>query len=374
MSWRVRLEIRDVSNLEVANAILELSTWTGSGNVAVESQRPVGATVELTVPDPVINVVVALRHPRYAPLVVNLVRGPNETRWRWTDPRVVVTTDGQLMTVRAVLSRVRPAPLTFVSEEALTSRAEQTKGPLDTAARNHKPPRKPPDLARMHTVPGVLRDRDNRYRNSGLPDEPAMHILAQDPLGDAGQTDWPVNAPGWGRFRTTSQSVTPVIEYGEISTQNSGPRFLVAVWLPHELAKVGRSRIDFLVWLEQIALRLPGEVNVQDQASYPGVVQLAGASLECEPVSSRQHPGLTTTTADSATIAHGDGRGLRGWLRPIRQRHPAHQSISGFRPAGQGPADPLDRHRAGHVGPGHRAAAVRPHGPRLGAGGRWLSP
>lgn len=82
-----------------------------------------------------------------------------------------------------------------------------------------------------------------------------MHILAPDPLGDAGTSDWPVNAPGWERFRTTVGSATPgtsgrihVIEYGDVGAQGTGSRFLVAVWLPHELARVGRSTIDLLVW------------------------------------------------------------------------------------------------------------------------------
>ena len=250
MSWQLRLTVGDAGDGPVPGALLRMTTRAGTGNFDVRPTTVIGADVDLLVPDTTENVVVSLAHPRFAPLVVMLVHGPGETGWRWTEAALRVTTQGGRVTVGAVLSRMRLAPLTTAGEVDLVRRAEQVKARVDAAAR-----RLPvPFGVRTDGLPGMLRDREF-YRNSGAPDGRAFHILAAEPLGDARRADWPVTAPSWNRFATTVRAVSPgrsgriyLLEYGEVGPGKAGPRFLVTVWLPHQFARVGCPSIDFLVW------------------------------------------------------------------------------------------------------------------------------
>ena len=289
MSIQFRLEVRDVSDGPISEALLELSTWVGSGSVTVHAPQVIGATFDFQVADTVINVVVSLRHGRFSRLVINLVRNSGENIWRWTDPRIHATSQGQQVVVRAIMSRIRSAPVAFLEEADLKARAERVKAPLDAAARLRKAA--PPETAPLGRLTGALLDRNNFYRSSGMPDQPAFHILAPDPLGSAEQKDWPVNEPGWKRFHTLTQPVKPndagrvhLIEYGEVGTQKADPRFLVAVWMPHELAKVGRGAIDFIVWLtpNTAAPKYPF-AQYPYKGDYPYALQARGLGTPTDP-------------------------------------------------------------------------------------------
>ncbi|MEU1485077.1 hypothetical protein [Streptomyces sp. NPDC005752] len=289
MSIQFQLEVRDVSDGLLPDAVLELSTWTGSGSVTVHAPQVIGATFDFQVTDAVVNVVVSLQHGRFSRLMINLVRNPRENSWRWTDPRIQVRTQGQQVVVRAVMSRIRPAPVTFLEEADLKARAERVKAPLDAAARRRRPA--PPETAPLGPLTGALLDRNNFYLRSSMLDQSTFHILAPDPLGSAEQKDWPVNAPGWGRFHTLAQPATPnidgrvhLIEYGEVGTQKTAPRFLVAVWMPHELAKVGRSAIDFLVWFTpNTAPQKYPLAQYPYTGDYPYALQARGFGTPAEP-------------------------------------------------------------------------------------------
>jgi hypothetical protein len=122
------------------------------------------------------------------------------------------------------------------------------------------------------------------YRNSGAPPERTYHILAARPLGEPGRKDWPVDAPGWGRFATTKHDADPgvsgrlhVFEYGEIATNTSAPRFLVAVWIPPQFLRAGTTEIDFVVWFTPNT-HLPTYVDVEYpfRGDYPYVLMARG--------------------------------------------------------------------------------------------------
>lgn len=183
--WQVRIEVTDVTG--APGAVLELSACGSTGDLAVRAPG-VAAIDELPVADTGLNVVVSISYPRLARLVVNLVRGPRETSWRWTEAGLRVTTQIQRVTVGAVLSRVRPALLITMPEADLMERAEQTKALLDAAVPRTR--KNPPETARIDALPGMLRENQG-YRHTGAPEERVFHILAAEPLADARQKDWP---------------------------------------------------------------------------------------------------------------------------------------------------------------------------------------
>ena len=282
MAWQLRIEIRDAGNGPVAGATLQLSTRAGPGGFATGPETAAGADVDLPVPDDTVEVVVSLTHPRFRPLVVSLVRTAPEAGWRWNEPALRVATRGRQVTVGAVLSRMRPAPLTAPMPEAdLLRRATAAKAPLDAAARARR--QSPPAAARVDGLPGVLR-AGNAYRHSIPPDERAFHILAARPLGESGRQDWPVTAPDWKRFATIERAVAPaaaarihLLEYGEVGDGRTAPRLLVAVWMPPQFTRIGAAAIDFLVWFTPNT-RVPAypQVEYPFGGDYPYVLMANG--------------------------------------------------------------------------------------------------
>lgn len=199
MAWQLRIEIRDAGGEPVRDAQLQASVRVvGSGSLSGPT-APAPSTVDRTLTDDTVGIVVSLAHPRFVPLLVSLVRDPAETSWRWSEPAIRVTTQGRQVTVIAVLSRMRLAPTTQVPEDDLVRRATAAKAPLDMAAREHKPKPLPlPEAVPLGAVPGILATANNVYRRSVPPDLAAYHILAAQPLGDPRRTDWPDSAPAWG--------------------------------------------------------------------------------------------------------------------------------------------------------------------------------
>jgi hypothetical protein len=279
MPWRFVLQVRDVSDVGIEEAALQLSTWTGAGNVLVNPRQTIGATHSVTTADNVINVVFDLTHPRFGPLAVNLVRSPGESVWRWTDPRQRIWTKGSDVVVEATMFRARAAPVVYVPEEELVRRATAAKSAADVGKK------KPLETVRVDNLSGVLITKDNFYRNAGGPEIPSLHLMAADPLGDA-------NAAGWKRFKSTvhakvwpwRDSRIQMVEYGEIGTNGPyGPRFLAGVFLPKGLTSVGRKTIDFMVWFSPNP-RAPAYPHVEYpfRGDYPYVLMALGAKAPYE--------------------------------------------------------------------------------------------
>jgi hypothetical protein len=246
MPWRFTLTVNDASGNAVKGSRLELSTWNGAV-FDVRAPSTIDDVHAFVVPDIALKVVLSLKPARYAPMSVNLVRAPGEPTWRWVESRHQVITAGQDVTIRAVPLRIDFPTTQHVPEDQLKRWAEQTKGASDARAREQK--KTPVEAVRIQNLSGVLLDKNRMYRTWWTPDVPSFHLMAPECLGDPG-------TPGWGRFKsktvnvqTMRRSRVHLIEYGEVGTNGPrAPRFLVAIWLPNQLAKGWRAAIDFMVW------------------------------------------------------------------------------------------------------------------------------
>ncbi|WP_049564395.1 hypothetical protein [Nonomuraea sp. SBT364] len=258
--WRITVVIDNASGVPVADARLTRRLWSG-GAVQLLPEITIGPSFTFDVPGETRNIVCELRHRRYATLVMNLVRDPGETGWRWTNATRRVRTDGQQVTIAATLGRVRPAPLGHLPEADLTQRAQALKPLLEEAERKNaaaqarkrnptEPNYVPLDLD--HRTALVTQDRRAHRTQAAISRTISGFRLA----GPALLSDTP-EAPGWGRFATTSHTIDPdregrfhLVEYGEVGEgQATGPRFAIGVWVPHRLHQPKTAALDFVVWL-----------------------------------------------------------------------------------------------------------------------------
>ncbi len=279
MPWQFIVQVRDVGGRPVSGASLQLSTWAGTGNVLVNPRQTIGDQLTFTAADDVINIIVDLIHSRFGPLTVNILRSAGESTWRWTDPRQRVISKGNSVTIEATLFRTRAAPTVYIPEDELSKRAAAAEAPLEAKAKADKKPVPP---VQIDNLAGVLREQSSFYRASGGRTISSFHLMAADPLGDD-------KASGWKRFKSTLHAnLSPwmtgriqMIEYGEIGTNGPyGPRFLVGIYLPNELLKVGRKSLDFMVWFSPNP-RLPNypQVDYPFRGDYPyPLMAMGGAS------------------------------------------------------------------------------------------------
>ncbi|MEO3873385.1 hypothetical protein ABGB18_31630 [Nonomuraea sp. B12E4] len=259
--WRITVVMDNASGVPVKGTRLTRRLWAG-GAVQRLPEIPVAeATFSFDVPGDTLNIVCEVRHSRYAPLVMNLVRDPGETNWRWTNPTRRVRTVGQEVTIMATLGRIRPAPLSHIPEAGLMQRAQALKPRLDAAEaknaearRRRRPPAEPNFVPLDPDHRTALVTKDQRAYRPQAPRQGAIsafHVAAPALLSETPE------AAGWGRFATTAPTVDPVragrlhlVEYGEVGEEPSrGPRFVVGVWVPLRLHAPKVDALDFVVWL-----------------------------------------------------------------------------------------------------------------------------
>ncbi|MEV0384985.1 hypothetical protein [Nonomuraea sp. NPDC050643] len=291
-AWRVTVVIENASGVPVPGARLARRVWAGGTVQQFPEVTVTGATFSFDVPGETQSIVCEVRHPRHATLVMNAVRGPGESVWRWTNATRRVRTSGSDVTIVATLGRVRPAPLGHVPEPDLDLRAEALRPRLDEAAqknaelRRRRRPATEPNYLPLdldHRTALITRDR-LAYRSQATAQRAigAFHVAAAPFLSATPE------AEGWGRFANTSHGVDPVregrlylVEYGEVSDEPSAaPRFSVGLWVPHRLHAETVTALDFVVWLHPATndrLNLP-QVDYPFRAPYPyGII--VGRSL-----------------------------------------------------------------------------------------------
>ncbi len=248
MAWTVTLLVRDVNDAPIAGAELRRSTWTGAGSVQQEAPVTIADNFTFTVADKMIMIICELRHPRYATLIMNLLRSSGETAWRWADPKRQVKTSGQVVTIEATLSRVGPVR-TLTIPEAYLQRLADKKGEFDQRLRHRNPKADVPTGLPVSKMPGVL-IKSNSIARWGLPPiVPNFHLLNAELLGVRAGHGWDGLSSSAHQVNLVRDSETYLVEYGEVGTNGPrGPRFLIGVWVPHAAVKPGVKQIDFLVW------------------------------------------------------------------------------------------------------------------------------
>jgi hypothetical protein len=80
-----------------------------------------------------------------------------------------------------------------------------------------------------------------------------------------------------------------MFEYGEIGTTITAPRLLIAVWLPHQFARIGCPSIDFLVWFTpNTHPPYYPQVEFPFRGDYPYVLMAQGTGSQDDPYSAVQ--------------------------------------------------------------------------------------
>lgn len=263
--WRITVSVDNASRVPVSGARLTLQIWEGG---LVHRLPPIplqGPTFTFTVPRNTQSVVCELRHDSYAPLHMALVRALGESVWRWTNSTRRARTSGLDVDVAATLSRMRPVPVGYISDERLNERAAVHQPALKRFEEEnkrraaHKPKPLPPN--RPSFVPldfgqrtALVTEHHTAYRLQARrqPKIEAFHQAGPELFSDV------PSALGWRRFATRSPgTVDPVregrlylVEYGEVGDAPSlSPRFAVGVWVPHVLHSPKVKKLDFVVWL-----------------------------------------------------------------------------------------------------------------------------
>jgi hypothetical protein len=251
MSWTFTLQVKDVNGSLLSGVELKRSTWVGTGNVREESPIKFDASLTFVADDTVINVILKLDHPRFSPLVLNLVRSSSEPIWRWTNSTQQILTNGKNVVINAVLCRIRAAPLIHIPEDELQRRATKAKAPRDADSRRKYPKKDPPYFCAVENLPGILISKSHTLRFPTQGKISNFHLAKDSLLGDEKKA-------GWERF---SYSVTKnidlaqasrlyLVEYGELGREAiRGPRFLIGVWVPNTCVKISNDKMDFVVWL-----------------------------------------------------------------------------------------------------------------------------
>src|SRR5829696_97461 len=258
-AWRLTVVVQDASGTPVSAAQLVVTVWSGGATIERRPPVVVDGTALVVVDAAAQGVVLQLRHDRFAPLAMVLVRAPSETVWRWTDPNRIVRTSGREVFVAATMGRLRFVPDGFRAENELVRRAADAMRPAVEAARRRR--RKPPAFVIADADLRVALTSQNRtgYRSAlaslgqvgqgGRVD--AFHVARPELLGAD------PSAPGWERLASTAQSVDPAqqgrlhfLEYGEVGDSPSmGPRYAVGVWVPTALSRPEVRQLDMIVWL-----------------------------------------------------------------------------------------------------------------------------
>ncbi len=88
---------------------MAVTVWTGAGSTDQRPRVVVDESADFTVPAVARSVTVDLRHGRYAPLTIALVRDAGETVWRWTEPNRVVGTTGRPLETSGAVALAAPA-------------------------------------------------------------------------------------------------------------------------------------------------------------------------------------------------------------------------------------------------------------------------
>jgi len=268
MAWRVTVVVSNVNGAPVDGTELTRSVWSGG---AVDKQGPTRIASDFTfeADDAALNIVCELHHPRFAPLVISMVRDQSEQTWRWTHPTRKVMTSGQNVQVGAVLGRLNWPPTSYMPEEQLDSSAQARKKPVDQRATKKSPA--PAFVPVDESYRSLLTTKDKsfyRLQDVAQRSIPQFHVATPDLVGSD-----PSKA-GWEHIAYQVAAVNPVqlgrmhiAEYGEVSSaQGPGPRFLVGVWVPNSLAQLGVSSLDFIVWLHPAST---GDARRYPQDSYP---------------------------------------------------------------------------------------------------------
>jgi hypothetical protein len=253
--WTVTLRVTDVNGAPVDGAELRKSTWSGS-QVAQDPPVKIGSSLVFSAAEDVLSIVCDLRHPRFAPLTMNLVRTPDEIVWRWTDPARQVKTSSRSVVIEAVMGRVRGPPTRYVPEDELARRAAAAKQRLDERV-----------LQENATLPDAK--KKDLPLHAPMPFNPHAYLVTQ-----GGGFRWPVQAPlskfhlvdpeiigdetaqGWSKLRSSVKEIDlgrdsdlHVVEYGEVGTGARGTRFFAGVWVPRVATRIGAPDMDFLLWL-----------------------------------------------------------------------------------------------------------------------------
>jgi hypothetical protein len=248
----VHVVVSNANGAPIEGAELRRTIWTGGQldeipRIKISSEFIFDADANAR------NIVCELSHPRYAPLVVSMVRNPTEQSWMWTHPNRQVITSGQDLTVGAVLGRLRWPPTSHIPEDQLKSRAAARKRPVDDQALAQKkdPPKFVPLDESYRSLLTTQDGRSYRLQDAVQPKIADFHVVAPDLVGvDPTQ-------PGWGHFAFRVASIDPArsghlyfTEFGEVASNLSGGRrFLVGLWVPETLTQLGVKSLDFIVWL-----------------------------------------------------------------------------------------------------------------------------
>ncbi|MEU9087221.1 hypothetical protein [Streptomyces sp. NPDC048357] len=275
------MAIDNASRVPVTGARLTLQIWEdGLVHRLPEMQVPT-PTFTFEVPDKAQSVVCELRHDRYAPLNMALVRAQGESVWRWTNSTRRVSTRGRDVLVSATLGRIRPMPVSHIRNEDLRRRAEVHRSTLEAFRRHNEQrltPRRPNfvpfDFGQRTALVTADHTKYNRQEFRPNPRVDDFHVAKPELFSNV------PSALGWERFATAPRSVEPVsegrlymVEYGEVGADPSpGPRFSVGVWVPHVLHSPKVEKLDFVVWLHPAVtnneLRFP-QVQFPYRDPYP---------------------------------------------------------------------------------------------------------
>ncbi|WP_171165502.1 hypothetical protein [Streptomyces sp. I05A-00742] len=260
VEWRVTVNVGNASGVPVDGARLTLHISSG-GQVQHSPQIVLsGATHTFLAPSDAQSIVCELRHLRYAPLHMALVRSPGETVWRWLNATRRVRTTGHDVEVLATLGRIRPVPVSHIPEAELFRRAAVHQPALEKFRETDAPrkarhlPLTQPDFVPLDPdFRTALVNRDRTAYRLQQVRQPAISefLVARPELF----SDAPA-AEGWRRFATSKAAVDPqregrfyLVEYGDVGDDAGGTRFAVGVWVPHRLHDPKAEKLDFVVWL-----------------------------------------------------------------------------------------------------------------------------